>query len=140
MGYYTCYNLIVHAPKGNAVNEKAILEELKKKNTPERDAELLKLLKDKPVTSGEIIKELRGLYEDAFYALTETGGSNDLVKWYEHEEHMRVFTKKYPTILFELSGEGEESEDFWKEYYLNGKMQHCEGEITFPPFDEKQLI
>lgn len=139
MGYYTSHKLIVHAPEGKPVNEKAILAELKKKNTPERDAELLKQLKDKPLTAGEIIKELREQYEDAFYALTETGGTTDSVKWYDHEQHMREFTKKHPTVLFELSGEGEEAGDFWKEYYLNGKMQHCKGEITFAPYDEKKL-
>lgn len=141
MGYYTMHKLKVHTQEGKPVNEKAIMDALKNKNnTAERDAELLKQLKNKPLTAGEIIKELREEYQDAAYALTEKGGSANDTKWYDHEQHMRDFTKKYPTILFELSGEGEESGDLWKEYYKNGKMQRCKAELTYPPFDEKKLV
>lgn len=60
-------------------------------------------------------------------------------KWYEHEEDMRRFSKLYPFILFELSGEGEESGDIWRKYFLNGKMQYCKSKIEFEPFDETKL-
>lgn len=63
----------------------------------------------------------------------------DEVKWYSHEEDMRSFSKLHPTILFQLSGEGEDSGDIWTEYYLNGKMQRCEAKITYDPFDETKL-
>ena len=140
MGYYTTHNLIVHAPKGVAVDEKAIMAELKKKNnTPERDAELLQQLKDKPVTASAIIADLRKTYPDAAHAITETGRNNNSSKWYDHEEHLRDFSKKYPGILFELHGEGEESTDLWKQYYKDGKMQTCKAELSYPPFDEKKL-
>jgi hypothetical protein len=60
-------------------------------------------------------------------------------KWYEHEDDMRKFSQLYPFILFEFSGEGEESGDIWKKYFLNGKMQICSARIEFEPFDETKL-
>ena len=63
----------------------------------------------------------------------------DSVKWYEHERDMRDFSKKYPDILFILSGEGEENEDVWRAYFKNGKMQKCKAIISFDPFDADKL-
>ena len=60
-------------------------------------------------------------------------------KWYQHEDDMKRFSKLYPHILFELSGEGEESGDIWKKYFLNGKMQTCNVKMEFEPFDESKL-
>jgi ABC-type Fe3+-hydroxamate transport system substrate-binding protein len=63
----------------------------------------------------------------------------DSVKWYSHQEDMRSFSKKYPEVLFILSGEGEDPEDMWKEYHKNGLMQKVNAEITFEEFNETKL-
>jgi len=139
MGYCTAYKLTVHVPQGEPVNEKAILAELKKKNTPERDAELLNQLKHQPVTARSIIQELRETNPDAKHAITDTGAINNSCTWYNHDVDMYCFSMKYPSVLFELSGEGDEASDLWKSYYKNGKTQHCKAELTFPPFDEEKL-
>jgi hypothetical protein len=61
------------------------------------------------------------------------------VKWYGHEEDMRVISKLHPTILFELTGEGEEYPDLWKKYFKDGKMQFVRAEVTYGDFDEDKL-
>jgi hypothetical protein len=63
----------------------------------------------------------------------------DDIKWYEHEDHMRAISEKYPEVLFTLSGEGEESGDIWKKYFLNGKMQKAIARIVIPEFDFNSL-
>jgi len=63
----------------------------------------------------------------------------DPLKWYDCEQDMREYSKRYPEVLFTLSGEGEEPEDLWRAYFRNGKMQFCEVVITYPPFDESEL-
>jgi hypothetical protein len=140
MGYYTTHTLKVHGVEGEPVNDKAIMAELKKKNnTPERDAELLQQLKMKPLTVESIIEDLRVSYEDARYALDRKGNTSNTSKWYNRETELRTFSKKYPGVVFELRGEGEDSADLWIQYYRNGKMQICKAILTYPPFDEKEL-
>jgi hypothetical protein len=76
---------------------------------------------------------------DFFYAVDAEGRTTDSCKWYDHEAEIAKFSKIYPDVLFELSGEGEESGDIWKKYFRDGKMQRCDVEMTFPPFDETKL-
>lgn len=61
------------------------------------------------------------------------------VTWYDHEKHMREFSKLYPNVLFKLYGEGEEFGDGWYEYYQNGLMQRCEAVITYPPYNKELM-
>ena len=61
------------------------------------------------------------------------------IKWYEHEADMRRYSTRYPKHLFKLVGEGEETGDLWVEYYKNGKMQRCVGEVVYPPYDKNKL-
>jgi hypothetical protein len=63
----------------------------------------------------------------------------DSCKWYEHDDHMREISKKYPMAVFVLHGNGEEQGDSWYKYYKNGKMQECKAKITFDPYDENEL-
>jgi len=64
---------------------------------------------------------------------------SDRIKWYEHEKNMREFSKKHPNTLFKLLGFGEDSDDVWHEYYLNGKMQKEKAIITFNDYDPLKL-
>lgn len=86
-----------------------------------------------------IISELRSTYKSASYAIDEMGEFKEDCTWYEHEDEMKEFSKKHPTILFTLIGEGEESGDLWEKHFLNGKMQTCNATINFPPFDVNKL-
>ncbi len=70
----------------------------------------------------------------------EEGPFYDTVKWYDHEKDMKTMSQRYPDVLFILSGDGEESDDFWKEYHKNGKVQRVKGSLVYPEFDETKLI
>ena len=43
------------------------------------------------------------------------------------------------TDYISLFGEGEDSEDLWKAYFKNGKMQFCEAKIIYDEFNENEL-
>lgn len=52
---------------------------------------------------------------------------------------MKNLSKKFPSVLFILEGEGEENDDIWKKYFKDGKVQECAAKITFDPYDETKL-
>lgn len=62
------------------------------------------------------------------------------VKWYSHHKQMLEFSKKFPSHLFILNGEGEETGDIWRNYYKNGKCQQCKAQIIIDEFDEGKLV
>jgi hypothetical protein len=63
----------------------------------------------------------------------------DTVKWYDHEEDMRNFSRSHPNVLFTLSGIGEEPSDMWVLYVKNGKCQRSNAIISYEPFDAGKL-
>lgn len=71
------------------------------------------------------------------WALAENGTTCDACKWYDHAEDMKALSKTLPNVLFTLSGEGEESGDVWRKYFLNGKMQTAKAVITVAPFKKE---
>lgn len=68
------------------------------------------------------------------------GGWFGVAKWYNHQEDMAYLSMKFPGVLFTLYGNGDDSEDFWYEYYKNGMVQNCPAHITFDDYDESLLI
>lgn len=66
-------------------------------------------------------------------------GNGDPCKWYAHEKDMKLFSKKFPTFVFKLEGEGSESGDLWIKYFKDGKMQQCHAKIIYDEYDETKL-
>lgn len=79
------------------------------------------------------------IFEGFEYAIDENGECLQETKWYSHRKDMKHLSLCYPNIVFLLSGEGEENDDVWKEYYKNGKYQVCKAKISFDEYDENQL-
>ena len=61
------------------------------------------------------------------------------IKWYDHDQDMAILSKKFPNVVFELYGQGEDSEDMWYAYYKNGFVQDCPAKITFDPYNANFL-
>lgn len=66
-------------------------------------------------------------------------GMNGLTKWYEHDRDMLRLSRAFPEVLFVLWGEGENTEDLWKCYYLDGRVQEAPARVEYPAFDPDAL-
>lgn len=52
--------------------------------------------------------------------------SNDTVvegKWYDCDEDMTELSKKYPDLIVQMDGDGENSDDIWASRYHNGERE-----------------
>lgn len=135
MGYYTNYILNIDSSYGRGAREAALeaeKQEVRDSNLPPYSkAKIISMLEEKykheEVGIDEVLSELD---EDPFECET---------KWYEHEEEMLAVSRKYPSVLFTLQGQGEEADDLWRKYFYDGKVQRTEAVITFPPFDPLKL-
>jgi hypothetical protein len=87
----------------------------------------------------QVISDLRKECDYAKYALNENGDTQESCKWYDHEDDLRKFSKKYRGTVFVLKGEGEETGDLWVKYFLNGKMQVTKAKISFDPYDPSKV-
>lgn len=134
MGYLTSYNLRWELRKGPN----------KAPNCPHEIPEGAKFCSECGKAVGFIdldlaISEFIEDNEDTFYGIEPNGDSRESVKWYDYDKDMRVLSAKFPNYLFTLTGEGEESGDLWRAYYLGGKGYKIEAEVTYKPFNEKNL-
>jgi hypothetical protein len=121
MGYCTDYTLSYDWWKVLALMK----EELKSPNEISLE-ERLEYALDEESASGYKLKHF-------------VNGNADSCKWYEHDEDMTALSKQFPTVMFTLKGEGEESGDLWVAYYLGGKSYRDNAEIVFPEFSEEKL-
>jgi hypothetical protein len=127
MGYYTRYDLTVDYSRGQAEREKAKeteIQEIKDSNLSEK-------------TKQRLISDINKEYQDQYVTQSDVVaiiGRNpfgDSCKWYDHEEDMTSVSKKFNSVLFVLTGHGEDGDDIWKKYFYNGKMQVANAKITF---------
>jgi hypothetical protein len=58
------------------------------------------------------------------------------IKWYNHDEDMKAYSKRYPKVTFIISGVGEEEGDYWKAYYKNGKVATYAGIMSVEYHDD----
>ncbi len=48
-------------------------------------------------------------------------------------------SKQYPDYVFQLDGDGEESDDFWRTYYKNGKKQEVDVKRVYGEYNPDEL-
>ena len=109
MGYYTSYNL-----------------EVRIANDTQLDDIIVPFLKNRGIAN-YALSERYERYGDyyIFYGL-------EPVKWYEYDQDMIDLSLLVPEATFKLSGDGENFNDAWNNYYQNGKMEECWAEIPPP--------
>jgi len=112
MGYYTSYSLNIFNFNNGRIE-----------NISEEDFKSF------------LIFQLRKISEGAKTSLNEFGETENSCKWYDWKEDLKELSNRYQGFLFELIGVGEETEDIWKAFFLNGKCQLCPGRIVFEEFD-----
>lgn len=66
-------------------------------------------------------------------------GHADSTEWYDYHDNMLELSKKYPSILFQLNGNGEENGDQWIAWFQNGKSMISRAKITFDPYDKSKM-
>ena len=134
MGYYTNYTLSDETPEDWSKEIETFLLDCKSKG--------IKLPKGFNAFDHSPYFELESALaeEVSGYKLEDFLSGSDQTKWYTHEEDIKKFSKRFPTVLFTLKGEGEESGDMWFKYFKNGKMQVAMARIEFDSFNEGKLV
>ena len=89
--------------------------------------------------SNDLIQELREFSDDAAYAFDHSGDPEESIKWYNHQDELKVFSAMHPKVIFKLIGKGEENGDLWHEYYMDGMVQICKAVISYPNFNSDLL-
>lgn len=107
MGYYTDFSLTVAPHKANAIT-------LDEQRALEAEIDKMNVFETGCVEFGYI-------------------GENT---WCDYEKDMLFLSSRFPDILFTLRGAGENPDDRWVLYFLDGKRQGGAAEIIFPEFDE----
>ena len=82
-------------------------------------------------------KPLPDEFNDEFEKISDYRFEDDNIygKWYEWQDNMIEVSKRFPGILFTLSGEGEENDDVWRAYFKNGECKTVQPIITWPEVD-----
>jgi len=85
----------------------------------------------------DFISRAKDLVE--FHGIDSDGSPSDRCSWYEHDKDMVRLSLAFPELLFTLGGQGEESTDLWKKYFVAGRLQIAKAVIRFEEFDPKKL-
>ncbi len=87
----------------------------------------------------DIIADLINENTEAECALNANGQTINEATWYESDDDMKLFSKKYPDVLFILFRYGQVLGDVGKSYFKNGRMKSCSANVSYPSFDVNKL-
>jgi hypothetical protein len=136
MGYYTHYTLtVVSDPNQEILGEEGAMDKI---------ASLVDKKSSHPKFS-TLPDELKEALQDGYLGEMVEGDdcmtSDGDCKWYHHEDDFRALSSHLRDTLLCVQGKGEEDDDVWRKYFLNGKMQHCHGKVTisYPEFNIERM-
>jgi hypothetical protein len=141
MGYYTRYELEYEVPEQvKSTKVKEFEEQCRKAKIPIPTD--VKVAFDEQLSLEAALEHV--LNDEGFGSgygplMNFVNGDGDSCKWYDYKKDMLELSNQFPSVLFTLSGEGEESGDIWKHYFLGGKSQRCNAELVFPDFCPEKL-
>jgi len=115
MGYYTYFSMEARGIKDeNEYN--SIIDAMKKNELMSYD-------------------DVYGIFDEGKFYENDGSASFEAyqeAKWYDCEYDMVKFSKLFPDVTFKLSGDGEERDDMWREYFHNGECELCHAQVVFP--------
>ena len=105
-------------------------------------------LEASPITEAEFVKIDAALLTRNRYFLKDdcsvdsgtAAWRDDDDTWYWYEEDMLSLSREFPEVKFLLIGCGEMPDDQWRQIFIDGKTQRCEGTIVFPPFKAHKVV
>lgn len=59
--------------------------------------------------------------------------------WYDWEIDMKNVSTHFKDVLLVLNGVGEDSDDVWRAYFKDSKMQFCKARLVFDDYDKELL-
>ena len=60
-------------------------------------------------------------------------------KGYTWQKEMKELSQAFPYLLFTLEGKGDDDNDIWRAYFVDGKMQYTEAKLIYDDFDPTKL-
>lgn len=64
---------------------------------------------------------------------------DESIKWFNCVEDAEKTSKRFPEVLIEIYGDGDESDDNWRMLIKNGKAKRVTATLTYPPLTEDDL-
>ena len=78
-------------------------------------------------------------HADLRFALGRDNQGGEPTTWHKHEDDMRILSRQFPDVRFCLEGKGDDTEDWWREHYIGGKMGREEPEFVWPTDNGEEL-
>lgn len=79
----------------------------------------------------EAAKKLESISNYSFDYYKDNMAKIGELKWYDWEPDMIELSKAYPTNLFQVDGEGEESGDVWRCFFKDGRKESVQVELKY---------
>lgn len=82
----------------------------------------------------EVIEAIQNSSEDALMAIDAEGYPSDACSWPHWQEDLEGVSALYPNAVISLKARGEDHDDHFMAYVLNGNTEEKEATIHWPPY------